>query len=351
MGEEVRITDFDVSGGDDDDRVSEWEAGLPNVDDLPSLSQLLISAEMASAFSITPGPHRSMIEVDRASRNTVSSLQWQSQQNQVNKLTDFKSFSDDREEEMVVEGDETVDLTPNGSDSRKLRRVDSGGAGEEADSALRADDSSTKSLKRIRLVWTPQLHKRFVEVVAHLGVKNAVPKTIMQMMNVEGLTRENVASHLQKYRLYVKRMHGSSNEGPSSSDPLFASATVPKSFHDSGGNGGVGNRNGHSHVPIPMPYPQQMVPLAYPPPQMVPNRSGGGGSAYHQGFAPHSHPYNMMMQPRDWSGNNFGSQIEVEDLQNLLKRKRWCKSDLGLSHERDLNSPVALKKKTTVAAT
>jgi hypothetical protein len=29
----------------------------------------------------------------------------------------------------------------------------------------------------------------------------AVPKTIMQMMNVEGLTRENVASHLQKYRL------------------------------------------------------------------------------------------------------------------------------------------------------
>lgn len=32
MGEEVRITDYDVSGGDDDDRVSEWEAGLSNVD-------------------------------------------------------------------------------------------------------------------------------------------------------------------------------------------------------------------------------------------------------------------------------------------------------------------------------
>ena len=27
-------------------------------------------------------------------------------------------------------------------------------------------------------------------------------------MNVEGMTRENVASHLQKYRLYLKRMAG-----------------------------------------------------------------------------------------------------------------------------------------------
>ena len=72
-----------------------------------------------------------------------------------------------------------------------------GGMGAEEDA---------HALKRPRLVWTPALHKRFVDAVTHLGVKNAVPKTIMQLMNVEGLTRENVASHLQKYRLYLKRL-------------------------------------------------------------------------------------------------------------------------------------------------
>lgn len=96
------------------------------------------------------------------------------------------------------------------------------------------EDQASQTQKRPRLVWTPELHKRFVEAVAHLGIKNAVPKTIMQLMNVEGLTRENVASHLQKYRLYLKRMQGLSSEGPTSSDHLFASIPVPASLAASG---------------------------------------------------------------------------------------------------------------------
>jgi SHAQKYF class myb-like DNA-binding protein len=63
-------------------------------------------------------------------------------------------------------------------------------------------------MKKPRLVWTPELHMRFMNAVNHLGIKNAVPKTILQLMNVEGMTRENVASHLQKYRLYLKRLAG-----------------------------------------------------------------------------------------------------------------------------------------------
>jgi len=100
-------------------------------------------------------------------------------------------------------------------------------------------DEHERTLKKPRLVWTPQLHKRFVDAVGHLGIKNAVPKTIMQLMGVEGLKRENVASHLQKYRLYLKRMQGGHSSGglnssisaaDSAMDHLFASAPVPTHF-------------------------------------------------------------------------------------------------------------------------
>ncbi|PWA69201.1 transcription factor PCL1 [Artemisia annua] len=69
-------------------------------------------------------------------------------------------------------------------------------------------DTDSRTLKRPRLVWTPQLHKRFEDAVAHLGIKNAIPKTIMQLMSVDGLTTENVASHLQNYRLLFEKNAG-----------------------------------------------------------------------------------------------------------------------------------------------
>ncbi|KAL4025067.1 hypothetical protein IC575_013443 [Cucumis melo] len=68
------------------------------------------------------------------------------------------------------------------------------------------DDSST--LKKPRVVWSVELHQQFVAAVNQLGIDKAVPKKILELMNVPGLTRENVASHLQKYRLYLRRLSG-----------------------------------------------------------------------------------------------------------------------------------------------
>ncbi|KAL2338984.1 hypothetical protein Fmac_013430 [Flemingia macrophylla] len=77
---------------------------------------------------------------------------------------------------------------------------------DEEDEAEERDDTST--LKKPRVVWSVELHQQFVAAVDQLGIDKAVPKKILELMNVPGLTRENVASHLQKYRLYLRRLSG-----------------------------------------------------------------------------------------------------------------------------------------------
>ncbi|MQL70987.1 hypothetical protein Taro_003305 [Colocasia esculenta] len=308
MGEEAGGRDYDVLGGNRDgkSRVIEWVDGLPSDEDLIPLSQALIPQELASAFSITPELPRTVLDVHRASKTTMASLRRQiSSSSSSSALKSFPSFAGAAaapEDPMVIEGDESGGKDGSGESSHRMGRPD---GTEEADSALRMenfnDESSAKTLKRPRLVWTPQLHRRFVDVVAHLGIKNAVPKTIMQLMNVEGLTRENVASHLQKYRLYLKRMQGSSSEGPSSTDHLFASTPVPQNLQEAPG-------------PVPMPYapPPALIPMPVlgmahhgpgAPVAMVPLNGQHGGGAYH-GYEAH-HPYAMFGElPKDWPGGN-----------------------------------------------
>lgn len=70
------------------------------------------------------------------------------------------------------------------------------------------DRDDTSTLKKPRVVWSVELHQQFVGAVNQLGIDKAVPKKILELMNVPGLTRENVASHLQKYRLYLRRLSG-----------------------------------------------------------------------------------------------------------------------------------------------
>jgi two-component response regulator (ARR-B family) len=68
---------------------------------------------------------------------------------------------------------------------------------EDDDNEQENDDPST--LKKPRVVWSVELHQQFVSAVNQLGIDKAVPKKILELMSVHGLTRENVASHLQVY--------------------------------------------------------------------------------------------------------------------------------------------------------
>ena len=54
----------------------------------------------------------------------------------------------------------------------------------------------------LQVEWTRELHDKFVSAVEALSVDKAVPSKILDRMGTcsEGLTRQNIASHLQKYR-------------------------------------------------------------------------------------------------------------------------------------------------------
>ena len=73
----MKMSKYEFMGGKnggDEDRVTEWELGLPSVDDLTSLSQLLIPPELVSAFSISAEPYRTTVEVNGA--NNVLNSPW-----------------------------------------------------------------------------------------------------------------------------------------------------------------------------------------------------------------------------------------------------------------------------------
>ncbi|XP_040385646.1 transcription factor PCL1-like isoform X2 [Oryza brachyantha] len=166
-------------------RVLEWEAGLPAPGEMTPVSHRLVPPALAAAFGIDlagvllPSP-----PVDSPTSHLFFRV----------------DEEDDEEEEEEGEGE---------------------GGNDDAAAAA----GGGRRGKKARMVWTPELHHRFVEAVAHLGEKGAVPKAIVRLMNVDGLTRENVASHLQKYRLYIKRTRVAATPPPP--PPLPPATCVP----------------------------------------------------------------------------------------------------------------------------
>ncbi|WOK93385.1 hypothetical protein Cni_G02082 [Canna indica] len=88
------------------------------------------------------------------------------------------------------------------------------GGGEEKEK-----DGQSQPHRKARRCWSPELHRRFLHAVDQLGGSCvATPKQIREMMKVDGLSNDEVKSHLQKYRLHTRRQnHGvqsSSNCAP-----------------------------------------------------------------------------------------------------------------------------------------
>ncbi|OEL16467.1 Myb family transcription factor EFM [Dichanthelium oligosanthes] len=69
--------------------------------------------------------------------------------------------------------------------------------------------------RKARRTWSPELHRQFVAALSQLGgAQVATPKQIRELMKVDGLTNDEVKSHLQKYRLHNRRAPGSAAVSP-----------------------------------------------------------------------------------------------------------------------------------------
>ncbi|GAA0181103.1 hypothetical protein LIER_30200 [Lithospermum erythrorhizon] len=283
---------------EDSNWFAKWEDELPSPEELMPLSQTLITPDLAIAFDIRNpnSPNQFHPPPPTLNQNQINNVNTAANSPQPNSSAEFDS-----------------DLGGTGGN---------GAAGSGCGSGL---DEPARTLKRPRLVWTPQLHKRFVDAVAHLGIKNAVPKTIMQLMSVDGLTRENVASHLQKYRLYLKRMQGINNGGnggggngnspvglsgsgvDTAMDRLFASAPVPAHFL----------RPNADHF---MPYPPVSMQVHHPQIAVQPPMVGHGPQLQQQfrhfGHSPTNgqfeHPF-LGRQSQQQQVQRIGASIHGND--------------------------------------
>ncbi|KAL7588653.1 hypothetical protein Lser_V15G35666 [Lactuca serriola] len=86
------------------------------------------------------------------------------------------------------------------------------------------DDEICSAKKKICLEWTEELHEKFLRAVQKLTREGrCLPRDIVDTMKVPGLTRMQVASHLQKCREDGWNFSGKRGQTSSSKDNTFSS--------------------------------------------------------------------------------------------------------------------------------
>ncbi|CAD6336293.1 unnamed protein product [Miscanthus lutarioriparius] len=141
------------------------------------------------------------------------------------------------------------------------------------------DNKNTSTQKKHRVQWCGELHRKFVQAVNQIGMDRAVPKKILEVMNVEGLTKENVASHLQKYRIYLRKLNEgtlrNSNPFADETEALRRNMNVPSFIGSSSSSNHFAKMNSSSVIGTQASLPTESVQvmssqLGIPPSNMEP---------------------------------------------------------------------------------
>ncbi|KAM6572507.1 hypothetical protein CsatA_016587 [Cannabis sativa] len=143
-----------------------------------------------------------------------------------------------------------------------------GGKKSSSSTTAQSKNNNSQGKRKVKVDWTPELHRRFVQAVEQLGVDKAVPSRILELMGIDCLTRHNIASHLQKYRSHRKHLLAREAEAASWSQRRQMFGAAP------GGGGGAvaGKRDVSPWAVAPtMGFPQQAVVPQPPPVPMHPH--------------------------------------------------------------------------------
>ncbi|KAG0496584.1 hypothetical protein HPP92_001275 [Vanilla planifolia] len=151
----------------------------------------------------------------------------------IHEVKDLESYDINEDIHILRNGSEYSDdkifmSTSDTCSSRKRKDLDTK---DYSYSDHEMNDSAT--VKKARVVWSVDLHQKFVNAVDQIGFEKVGPKKILDLMNVPGLTRENVASHLQKYRLYLSRIQKQNETRTSASNLQHKPNTL---LHNTEGN-------------------------------------------------------------------------------------------------------------------
>ncbi|POO03062.1 GARP transcription factor [Trema orientale] len=101
------------------------------------------------------------------------------------------------------------------STSGSGRAVSSSPANVQSNPRTGSQQPQQQAARKQRRCWSPELHRRFVNALQQLGGSQvATPKQIRELMQVDGLTNDEVKSHLQKYRLHTRRLPSGTSAAP-----------------------------------------------------------------------------------------------------------------------------------------
>ncbi|KAL4302751.1 hypothetical protein GQ457_10G000260 [Hibiscus cannabinus] len=141
---------------------------------------------------------------------------------------------------------------------------------EEAVIEHRNGQTTNQPHRKARRCWSPDLHRRFVNALQMLGGSQvATPKLIRELMKVDGLTNDEVKSHLQKYRLHT-RTPSPQAVGLRASAPqlvVLGGIWVPPEYATAIHSGGAHHAPPHFCAP-PMRQEFYSAAAALPPPQL-----------------------------------------------------------------------------------